>query len=156
MVHLCSPRPAFWISMTLRPISRRICCRHRSASLTSWHSVARYGRFCFGPRSSSVLAAKNLSRHPSHEACGAVCSGTDHVSPIMDTETAHPLTHKRPHMPSCLPKAGFERRVSQSILAILERFLAANPSMPTMNVCQRAGLSNFSCALQAVEHMLRS
>ena len=46
--------------MTFFPISRRICCRHRSASLTSWHSVARYGRFSLGPRSSSFLAARNL------------------------------------------------------------------------------------------------
>ena len=55
---LCSPRPAFWISMTFFPISRMICWRHRSASTRSWHSVARYGRFCLGPLASSVGQAR--------------------------------------------------------------------------------------------------
>lgn len=58
--YLCSPSPAFWISITFRPISRSICCRHLSASLRSLHSVAKYGLLCFGPRCSSCFPARNL------------------------------------------------------------------------------------------------
>ena len=62
--YLCSPRPAFWISMTFLPISRRICCRHLSASTTSWTSVARYGLFCFGSRASCCFDVRSLQHIP--------------------------------------------------------------------------------------------
>ena len=81
MDDLCSPRPAFWISMTFFPISRMICWRQRSASTRSWHSVARYGRFCFGPLASSAAQRAHPVVAPNSRQTPAAADAPDGGTP---------------------------------------------------------------------------